>query len=419
VIDDAVKVDPNDLASKNGPGALKDALMGKLDDVNREKTEKILGGREARDLDTFLDVDTDNDPTCFIGRRWLGEGGSCFIIGQSGVGKSALCMQMAHQWALGLDFFGATAHRALKSLVIQAENDEGDVAEEVKGIMNNMKTIMKRAEVGEMVKVWTEDEAQGGRFIELVDALVQKYEPDLVWVDPILAFFAGNISDQAEVGAFFRGNLKPLARKHKFCWMFMHHTGKPKDMRGVRQTTADLAYAGIGSSDLTNFARSTILFRYINETNCEFAVTKRINRMGLIGNDGLQTNSVKLTHAAEGICWMRADPEAQIESVNALDHAAFVIGLRSDDGDDDAWLSKDTVVENLRDKHGWSQKDCRALVRKYIEKKIDPLIEEVENMEEVLVADLLLVRKERGRPKFKLAELQPEAVQSEIGNESK
>ena len=54
---------------------------------------------------------------------------SCLFVGQSGIGKSSLCMQLAINWALGRTTFGIRPERPLKSLIVQAENDVGDVAE--------------------------------------------------------------------------------------------------------------------------------------------------------------------------------------------------------------------------------------------------------------------------------------------------
>ena len=38
-------------------------------------------------------------------------------------------MQMSMNWALGRTTFGIRPERPLKSLIVQAENDRGDVAE--------------------------------------------------------------------------------------------------------------------------------------------------------------------------------------------------------------------------------------------------------------------------------------------------
>ena len=55
------------------------------------------------------------------------------IVGQSGIGKSSFAMQMAINWALGKATFGIAPECPLRSLIVQAENDRGDIAEMLQG----------------------------------------------------------------------------------------------------------------------------------------------------------------------------------------------------------------------------------------------------------------------------------------------
>ena len=50
---------------------------------------------ERIDLRGLVDFDTKNDPSNILGDRWLCKGGSCLFVGQSGIGKSSLCHQLA------------------------------------------------------------------------------------------------------------------------------------------------------------------------------------------------------------------------------------------------------------------------------------------------------------------------------------
>ena len=84
-------------------------------------------------LSELAEFDAENDPDNILGNRWLCKGGSCLFVGQSGIGKSSLCMQMSMNWALGRTTFGIRPERPLKSLIVQAENDRGDVAEMFQG----------------------------------------------------------------------------------------------------------------------------------------------------------------------------------------------------------------------------------------------------------------------------------------------
>ena len=88
---------------------------------------------ERLDFDDLSTFDTTNDPNNVLGNRWLCKGGSCLFVGQSGIGKSSLSLQLAMNWALGRTVFGIRPERPLKSLIVQAENDRGDVSEMVQG----------------------------------------------------------------------------------------------------------------------------------------------------------------------------------------------------------------------------------------------------------------------------------------------
>ena len=88
------------------------------------------------EIANLMKFDTENDPNNLLGQRWLCCGGSCLFVGQSGIGKSSLAMQMTVSWALGKEVFGIKPVKHLKSLLIQAENDFGDVSEMLRGTVS-------------------------------------------------------------------------------------------------------------------------------------------------------------------------------------------------------------------------------------------------------------------------------------------
>jgi AAA domain len=70
-----------------------------------------------------------NPDDTLLGNRWLCRGGGVFIVAPSGHGKSVLTAQAAIEWGCGRVSFGIKPAKALRSLVIQAEDDEGDIIE--------------------------------------------------------------------------------------------------------------------------------------------------------------------------------------------------------------------------------------------------------------------------------------------------
>ena len=80
----------------------------------------------------------DNDPDELLKYRFLCRGGGMLLVGPTGVGKSALAMQAMILWAVGREAFGIKPTRPLKSLLVQAENDDGDLAEMRDGVIRGL-----------------------------------------------------------------------------------------------------------------------------------------------------------------------------------------------------------------------------------------------------------------------------------------
>ena len=167
-------------------------------------------------LSELAEFDAENDPDNILGNRWLCKGGSCLFVGQSGIGKSSLCMQMSMNWALGRTTFGIRPERPLKSLIVQAENDRGDVAEMFQGSLAALG--IKRSDdafraLEERLVIVTESVQTGEEFANAVRLLVAKHKPDLVWLDPLLSFIGDDISKQDVCSYFLRNLLNPIAHE--------------------------------------------------------------------------------------------------------------------------------------------------------------------------------------------------------------
>ena len=109
------------------------------------------------------------------------------FIGPTGAGKSSMAMQLAIYFAIGKECFGLRPTAKLRSLIIQAENDEGDLYEMQNGIFEGCGlTPSERAEASQGVTVCTINDSTGQKFIAKVKALVAKYKPDFLFIDPLL-----------------------------------------------------------------------------------------------------------------------------------------------------------------------------------------------------------------------------------------
>jgi RecA-family ATPase len=282
--------------------------------------------------DDLLNFKETEDPTQLLGKRWICRGGSALWVGSSGLGKSVLCMQAAITWAIAESFFGINPHgNGLKSLIIQAENDEGDVAESIQGVFKAMNlTEKQKALVMANVTIVRDCTSTGEKFVDRVRRLVEKHKPDLVWIDPLLAFIGGDLSSQETASAFLRNMLNPLSLSAGFAWMLIHHTPKPV-REGNGYQGADKAYSGFGSSELTNWARSVLTLAPCGEDAdgkriYRLEVTKRgkrsnLNSTGIIAQNAVQPY-VNLGHSDLGLAWIQAGeaikkkPGPQAETVD-------------------------------------------------------------------------------------------------------
>lgn len=256
--------------------------------------------------DTALFWNAEKDPDALLGNRWLCKGGSCLWIGGSGIGKSVLSIQAAITWSIQASFFGIEPWKALKSTIIQSENDFGDVAESMQGIVKGMSYEKHIDTIKENVNVYTVNGLYGHLFISRLEQIIEEEETDLIWIDNLLSYLDGEVNSQQDVMAFLNP-LRELAIDKGVIIMLMHHTGKPKtDTKSTSNWGAnEWAYAGLGSSALTNWARAVMVLVSHPGEDKKYSLyaTKRGNRTGLKSFTGEYTTKMPLKHSKYGLCW--------------------------------------------------------------------------------------------------------------------
>lgn len=274
-------------------------------------------------VSTLATYDTANDPNNVIGQRWLCRGGSLVVVGQSGIGKSSLCMQLMILWALGLPAFAIKPIAPLRSVLIQAENDVGDLAEMYQGVRQGMGlTPEQEVLLDERIFIYRDTTRTGADFVDAASSLVDRHKPDLVWADPLLNYIGDDISEQRVISEFCCNLLNEVSLRTGVIWCLLHHTGKPsKDPKtSTHWTASDLAYSGLGSSALTNWSRETAVLVRLKTADGEpptfqFSMTKRRKRAGLTDTAGEPTDTIFLRHATHGgICWEQCEPPAAEEA---------------------------------------------------------------------------------------------------------
>lgn len=260
----------------------------------------------VKSLDEF---DRTNDPNNLIGKRWLCKGGSLIVQGQSGIGKSSFLMQAAITWALGRDLFGIKPVMPLRSLVLQAENDLGDMAEMYQDVRKGMDLgNAARKQVADNLRFYREQSRTGIEFIRIADRLIRKTKAHVIFADPLLAFVGDDISKQEVASRFLRNWLNPVLSDTGVLWVWLHHVGKPRIAQGAHSTSIkEISYAGFGSSELVNWAReiATLTRDDGAEEVYSLSLSKRSERSGMVDAQDKPSTTIRLQHAKGKILWER------------------------------------------------------------------------------------------------------------------
>lgn len=280
-----------------------------------------LNGSEPQTIAAMQSFDAKHDINALIGRRWLVRGGTTLWAGGSGYGKSALEMQLAIYWGCGRKCFGVGPYRPVRSLIVQAENDLGDMSEQFQGVMagiaatNDLDVDECKAMIERNVIVHRIVGKTGASFLALLDALIQDTRCDIVWIDPLFAFAGCDLVNAKETGRFLREGLFPIVVKRNVALQVLHHVGKPprdKDESVAPMTEIDYQYLGFGTSEIQNSFRAVNVVVPIAGSNVfKLVLSKRGERAGAKDVDGNYTRTLFMEHSKEGICWLQCEaPES-------------------------------------------------------------------------------------------------------------
>ena len=262
----------------------------------------------ARPVGDF-ELPPENDPTELFKNRYLCERGGMLVTGPTGVGKSSLLMQALALWGNALPCFGITPTRALTSILIQAENDDGDIAEMRNGVATGLQFNEQQRKMFFLrVMVHTSTGITGQKFCrEVISPLLDLYSPNLLVIDPALSFFGGDVKEQKDVGNFLRQHLNPVIYAHKCACIISHHTNKPKAGKDDNAVTnGDWAYQGSGSAEWANWARATLSLQSSGTPGVyKLHAGKRGARIGWRDDQDQVLWEKIITHSKEKgvICW--------------------------------------------------------------------------------------------------------------------
>ncbi len=260
----------------------------------------------------MLRFDPLNDDSCLLGQRYLCKGGSAIWVGASGLGKSVLALQAAITFALNDSLFGLQPRKPLRSVILSAEDDEGDLSETFQGVIKAFGITESDPRfdiIMDSVFIYQESELKGLKAISYAEQLVLENKANFLWLNPLLSFYTGNPSDP-EKSSEFTGALSAVQFNTGVCSMLVHHTGKPKEAKSTKDWSIDdFSYIGLGSSVWTNWARAITVLQALPKHPGTFVLrfAKRGNRTGIIDDNFNPIRQVYLQHSTSGLCWLLSD----------------------------------------------------------------------------------------------------------------
>lgn len=238
-------------------------------DYATEASRKISRRVSQSEVRSVVDVvmPKEDDDSTLIGDRYICRGSQCITVSGAGMGKSSFSIQEAMTFALGLPHLGMLPKRPLTSLMVQAEDDDGDVGEVVESVKDSLKpdgnpmTAEQLEQIRKRVFIVSDNKTRGEAFLRKLAALVDQVKPDLVYINPLHAYMDGDVKDAESIGRFCREGLNNVNRDNRFAYMVIHHTTKPPSEKVKEKAWNEVMYDMAGSAELINWARAVRIIK--------------------------------------------------------------------------------------------------------------------------------------------------------------
>lgn len=253
-----------------------------------------------------------DDSQTLLGDRFLCRGGVMMFTGTTGIGKSSAAMQQDILWCLGRAAFGIYPNGPMKIAVLQTENDEGDLIEMCRGVMDGLElTDSERETVDQNLRIYTVNKC-GYSVLDRCEAIAAgrgDWKPDLIRLDPFQAILGLDVVGNIEAVLAVANRITQIGRKHGCAFMNNHHTPKINAATLSERGLEYSSYVGAGGAQLANWTRCDILLTPVPDKPGFFQMIagKRAGRLGW----GSKIRFFK--HATDGIYWEDPTPEELAE----------------------------------------------------------------------------------------------------------
>ena len=278
--------------------------------------------QRGRSLPDYADHKIDDTKT-LLGSRYLCRGGAMLFVGPSGIGKSSAAVQQDICWSCGREAFGIKPARPLRILTVQAENDDGDLAEMTRGVFSALNLSQEDLKLVHSNTHYEPLIATADEFLEQLRYWAKWFQPDLIRLDPLNAFLGDDAKETRAVSDFCRIGLNQVAVDFELGFVVNHHTPKTNHRDTTEWAAHDWMYAGAGAADLTNWARAVLVVEPIDSADglFKFIAAKRGKRIGwrAAGGVGEVEYERYFRHAKEPgvINWIEADESEAMEALKS------------------------------------------------------------------------------------------------------
>ena len=259
------------------------AVRSCLQNLKPADIEKML----AVEVKPFSEIgvwrpEAEDPDVLILGGAILVRGGSTWFVSSAGTGKSTHCTQLAYSCAAKVKFSGLTPSREMRVWYFQSEDSPRRLAQDRADALAELAEQQSDADwesAASRVKYVDIKGKVGAEFLNRLHELLEMAKwanalPDVIFINPFMAFIGGPITDGAYVTPFLRGGeinhvktygLQAILEEYRIGAVIYHHTPKPPSEKDIKSwlTSSFPEYQGAGSADITNWGRTFFtMFRF-------------------------------------------------------------------------------------------------------------------------------------------------------------
>jgi AAA domain len=255
-------------------------------------------------------------------------------------------LQAVAEWAAGLDGLHITPAFPLKTVILQTEDSLNDTRESLAGILTSSVFTPEKLALVEANLIILPPVPGGTSqdLAALLSAATIEHKPDLVHVNPLLAFCSGDPT--RELGGLLYQIVDPIIKRHRVGFLGVHHTPKTNNRDTSGYGAHDHQYLAAGDARVANWPRAMIQIEPVAKGVYRFRISKRWQRSGWTW-DQKPTSERYFRHAQNEVRWIDATPEDASEAQAVEDYKSILEVLPSPDK---PGISRDRVRDMAKNK---------------------------------------------------------------------